>query len=161
MKKGGYFILSGMVIFIDQITKYFASIYLEPYQPYDIMPMFNLTLAFNTGAAFSFLSNAGDWHQWFFTAFSMLVSLGIVVWIVRLPKQTPTVQFIGLSLILGGAIANLIDRLTLGYVVDFLDFYFQMYHWPIFNIADSAITVGTALLLFDLCFSPQYKTKCH
>lgn len=152
MKKWMWFVLSAVVIVADQISKYVVTIKLEPYQPYDIMPMLNFTLAYNTGAAFSFLSSAGDWHHLFFMLFSALVSLGLIVWIIRLPKQTQTLQFMALSLILGGAVANLIDRVTLGYVIDFIDVYYKNHHWPIFNIADSAITLGTMMLAYDLCF---------
>lgn len=152
MKKWMWFVLSAVVIVADQISKYIVTIKLEPYQPYDIMPMLNFTLAYNTGAAFSFLSSAGDWHHLFFMLFSTLVSLGLIVWIIRLPKQTQMLQFMALSLILGGAVANLIDRVTLGYVIDFIDVYYKSHHWPIFNIADSAITLGTIMLAYDLCF---------
>lgn len=152
MKKWMWFLVSVLVILVDQISKYAAMQQLEPYQSYDIMPMLSFTLAYNTGAAFSFLSGAGDWHHLFFIGFSAIVSFVIMVWIIRLPKQTAYLQFTALSLILGGAVANLIDRITLGYVIDFIDVYYKNHHWPIFNIADSAITVGTLLLAYDLCF---------
>lgn len=152
MKKSMWFLVSILVIIADQISKYVVTMQLEPYQSYEIMPMLNLTLAYNTGAAFSFLSSAGDWHHLFFMGFSAIVSVGLIVWIICLPNQTAKLQFIALTLILGGAVANLIDRITLGYVIDFIDVYYQNHHWPIFNIADSAITIGTLLLAYDLCF---------
>lgn len=148
MRKFLWFFLSAMVIFSDQVSKYFATIRLEPYLPDPVMPMLNFTLAFNTGAAFSFLSTAGAWHQWLFTGFSVLVSIAIIVWMIR-SDPTQKLQLLALSLILGGAIGNVIDRLTLGYVVDFIDVYYKTHHWPIFNIADSAITVGTVIILID------------
>lgn len=158
MKKWMWFLVSVLVIVADQISKYVVSMQLEPYQSYDVMPMLNLTLAYNTGAAFSFLSSAGDWHHLFFMGFSTIVSLGLIVWIVRLPKQAAKIQYTALALILGGAVANLIDRIKFGYVIDFIDVYYKNHHWPIFNIADSAITIGTLLLAYELCFDSKSKT---
>jgi signal peptidase II len=148
---GLWFLLSFLVIAVDQVSKYYATERLIAYQFDPVMPMLNFTLAYNTGAAFSFLSGTGAWHVWFFMGFSVLVSLGLVVWMVRLPKQE-RMQLCALSLILGGAIGNLIDRFKLGYVIDFIDVYYKNHHWPIFNLADSAITVGTVLLVIDLCW---------
>ena len=113
------------------------------------MPMVNFTLAFNTGAAFSFLSGTGDWHRWLFTGFSAVMSVAIFVWIIRLPS-TARMQAAGLSLILAGAVGNLMDRILLGHVIDFIDVYYSHYHWPAFNIADSAICVGAFLLILDM-----------
>lgn len=150
MKKWPWFVLAVVVICIDQATKYWASVDLAPYQAEPVFPMFNLTLAYNTGAAFSFLHNAGAWHRWFFTGFSLLMSIGLIVWIARLPSSA-RLQLAALSLILGGAIGNLIDRAVLGFVIDFIDIYYKHYHWPVFNMADSAICIGAVLLLIDLC----------
>lgn len=150
MKRWIFFLCSLCIIAVDQLSKYIASTRLELYQPDAVMPMLNLTLAHNTGAAFSFLNGAGAWHHWFFMGFSFVVSIALVVWIIRLPK-TERLQLVALSFILGGALGNLIDRVRLGYVIDFIDVYYKNYHWPIFNIADSAITVGTMLLVFGLC----------
>ena len=149
MKKWMWFLCSLLVVVADQLSKYVASMRLVPYQPEAVMPMFNFTLAFNTGAAFSFLSGAGDWHHWFFMVFSIVVSIVLMIWIVRLPIAE-RLQLTALSLVLGGALGNLIDRVRLGYVIDFLDVYYKNHHWPIFNIADSAITVGTVLLAMSL-----------
>ena len=104
-------------------------------------------LAHNTGAAFSFLDSAGGWQRWMFTAIAIVAS----IWIVRLLRQYPhqTTFCLALALVLGGALGNLIDRVAYGYVVDFLDFYWNTYHFPAFNVADSAISVGAALLLLD------------
>lgn len=150
MKKWLWFILSVVVICIDQATKYWASVDLTPYHSEPVLPVLNLTLAYNTGAAFSFLHNAGAWHRWFFTGFSLLMSIGLIVWIARLPSSA-RLQLAALSLILGGAIGNLIDRADLGFVIDFIDIYYKNYHWPVFNMADSAICIGAVLLLIDLC----------
>lgn len=149
MNKWPWFIVSLVVIVLDQVTKYWAFRTLIPYQPNAILPMLNVTLAYNTGAAFSFLSGTGDWHRWVFTGFSGVMSLVLTVWIIRLP-QTARLQLIAISLILGGALGNLIDRVLLGHVIDFIDVYYAHYHWPAFNVADSAICVGALLLLFEL-----------
>jgi signal peptidase II len=118
------------------------------YQTIEVMPHFNFTLAYNYGAAFSFLADAGGWQRWFFTGLAAVFSVVISVWIARL-KPTAKLEAISLSLILGGAVGNLIDRLLFGYVIDFLDIYYGSYHWPAFNIADSAICVGAVLLILD------------
>jgi signal peptidase II len=102
----------------------------------------------NTGAAFSFLSDAGGWQRWLFAGLAVGMSVVISVWLTRL-KENETLIAVALSLILGGAIGNLIDRLAYGYVIDFLDVYYETWHWPAFNIADSAITVGVVLMLID------------
>ena len=149
MKKWPWFIVSIVVIVLDQVTKYWAFRTLIPYQPESIMPMVNFTLAFNTGAAFSFLSGTGDWHRWLFTGFSAVMSVAIFVWIIRLPS-TARMQASGLSLILAGAVGNLMDRMLLGHVIDFIDVYYSHYHWPAFNIADSAICVGAFLLVLEM-----------
>ena len=147
--KWAFYILSLLIILLDQATKYVAFNNLTPYQPEAIFPMLNLTLAFNTGAAFSFLSSTGDWHRWFFASFSALMSLVIIVWMYKTPR-TARLQLLALSLILGGALGNLVDRILLGHVIDFIDVYYANYHWPAFNLADSAICVGALLLLMDI-----------
>lgn len=157
MKKWPWFVLSVVVILLDQVSKYWAFKTLIPYQPEAMLPMVNLTLAYNTGAAFSFLSGTGDWHRWFFTGFSALMSLVLMIWIIRIP-QTARLQLSALSLILAGALGNLIDRMLLGHVIDFIDVYYTHYHWPVFNLADSAICVGAILLLIDMFFQPKTTT---
>jgi signal peptidase II len=113
-----------------------------------VVPYFNFTLAYNYGAAFSFLADAGGWQRWFFTGLAAIFSVVMFVWITRL-KSSAKLEAISLSLSLGGAIGNLVDRLIFGYVIDFLDVYYQSYHWPAFNIADSAICIGAVLLILD------------
>ena len=152
MKKWPWVLLVLVIVALDQATKYWALLTLLPYQPLAVMPMVNLTLAYNTGAAFSFLSTTGEWHRWFFTVFSTVMATGLVIWIIRLAPEF-RLQRIALSLILGGAIGNLIDRAFLGYVIDFIDIYYKSHHWPVFNIADSAICVGACLLFIELCKS--------
>jgi signal peptidase II len=143
--------LSLFVIVFDQITKAMADAMLTLYAPKPVMPFFNLTLMYNQGAAFSFLSDAGGWQKWFFAILAISVSGGIIYWLKKLPA-TEKEQAIALSLVLGGAIGNLIDRLIHGYVIDFLDVYYEQLHWPAFNIADSAITLGAAILIAHALF---------
>ena len=140
--------LAIVVVILDQITKYVASTSLEMYQPIAVMPMFNWTLMHNTGAAFSFLADAGGWQRWFFAIIAVVVSVVIVLWIKRL-EQHERWQAIALALILGGAIGNVIDRILLGYVVDFIQVYYQQWFWPAFNIADSAIFIGVGMIIID------------
>ena len=154
MKKWPWFLFSVVVILLDQLSKYWAFQSLIPYQPEALMPMINFTLAYNTGAAFSFLSGTGDWHRWLFTGFSGVMSMVLAVWIIRLPR-TARLQLVALSLILAGAVGNLVDRILLGHVIDFIDVYYTHYHWPAFNLADSAICVGAFLLLIDMGWSSK------
>lgn len=147
-KFGPWVWISLAVIIVDQLTKIFADQSLQYGHPVSIMPLFNFTLLYNEGAAFSFLSNAGGWQRWFFIFLSTAISIVLIVWIYKLHKHEK-LQTASIALILGGAIGNLIDRSIYGHVIDFLDVYYQQYHWPAFNIADSAITVGAILLIID------------
>ena len=140
--------IAAVVLVLDQITKWIANTSMSLYQTIEVLPSFNFTLAYNYGAAFSFLADAGGWQRWFFTGLAAVFSIVIVIWLARL-KTSAKLEAISLSLILGGAVGNLIDRLIYGYVIDFLDVYYQSYHWPAFNIADSAICVGAVLLIWD------------
>ena len=140
--------LAVVVVILDQLTKYIASTSLEIHQSVAVIPMFNWTLMHNPGAAFSFLANEGGWQRWFFAVIAIAVSAVIVLWIKRL-QQHEKWQAVALALILGGAIGNVIDRIWLGYVVDFIDVYYEHMHWPAFNIADSAITIGVVLIIID------------
>lgn len=134
---------------LDQASKIAIDAKFQLYESIVIIPsFFNLTYVHNTGAAFSFLSEAGGWQRWFFAALAIVMSTIMTIWLTRL-KENETLLAVALSLILGGAIGNLIDRLFYGYVIDFLDVYYGTYHWPAFNIADSAITIGVALMLVD------------
>ena len=140
--------LSLLVIFLDQVSKLAIAGSMQLYQSISVMPFFKLTYVHNTGAAFSFLSEAGGWQRWFFAALALVISGVIAMWLARL-KHDETLLAVALSLVLGGAIGNLIDRLVYGYVIDFLDVYYQTWHWPAFNIADSAITIGVILMLME------------
>ncbi len=143
-----------LIIVLDQLSKVLADHFLHYHQPVQVMPMFNLTLMYNKGAAFSFLANAGGWQRWFFLILTSGVSIFIYLWINKL-KTHQVLQYTALAFILGGAIGNLIDRAIYGHVIDFLDVYFQQHHWPAFNIADSAITIGAILLIYDTLKNPH------
>lgn len=140
--------LAAFIIIADQISKWLAVSYLAPYTPVSIMPMFNITLAFNTGAAFSFLGDAGGWQRWLFIGLAGMVSVALLVWLRKVPL-TQLRLVIGLTAVLGGAVGNVIDRVLHQHVIDFLDFYWGIWHYPTFNVADIAITLGALLLLWD------------
>jgi signal peptidase II len=143
-----WLILSVLVLVADQATKQWVLAALQPYEVIPVLPVFNLTLVFNEGAAFSFLATASGWQRWFFIGLAIVITGVLVAWLARLkPHERFTAA--GLSLVAGGAVGNLVDRLAYGHVVDFLDFYWRSWHWPAFNVADSAITVGVALLLLE------------
>jgi signal peptidase II len=142
-----------IVFFADQVLKWYMSSILPLCVPgrcesIDILPMFKLTVLHNTGAAFSFLADAGGWQRWFLACLSSVVSVVIGVWLYRVQQQK--LLAVSLALILGGALGNLIDRLLQGYVVDFFVVYYHPYYFPAFNIADSAISVGAVLMILDM-----------
>ena len=120
--------------------------------PVALLPWFNLTLVHNTGAAFSFLADAGGWQRWFFVVLATLVSAVIAVWIWRIRHTGQTWLAAGLALVLGGAVGNLIDRILLGHVTDFVQVWFGNWAFPSFNVADAGISVGAALLIIDALF---------
>lgn len=150
--------LSLGVITLDLLTKYLALNYLEYAAPNPLLPFFDLTLLFNKGAAFSFLSDAGGWQRWFFVAIALLVSALLIVWLRKTNRRYWWLGT-GLSLILGGAIGNLYDRIIHGYVVDFISLHYQNYFFPAFNLADTAITLGAALLIIDMLFLEARRKK--
>ena len=139
--------VSAAVIAADLATKAWASASLRPGEPVVVAPFFNLVLVHNTGAAFSFLAGAGGWQRWFF----VVVAIAVSAFLVHLLRGAGGNRLLSLALalVLGGALGNLWDRLTLGHVVDFIQWHAAGWYWPAFNIADSAITVGVVLLLWD------------
>ena len=143
--------VSLLVIILDQISKYVANAQLVYAEPLPVLPSFNLTLLYNRGAAFSFLSDAGGWQRWFFVTISFLAAILLTVWLRKL-KSEQWALALALSLVIGGAVGNLVDRLWLGYVIDFIQIYYKSFYWPAFNVADSAITVGAVLLVWDGLF---------
>ena len=139
--------LSALVIALDQITKHIAIERLEPYKAQAVIPGFlNWTLAYNAGAAFSFLHDAGGWQRWLFTVLAIVVSIVLMVWLRRTERGEWRTA-LPLALVIGGALGNLIDRMRFGHVTDFIEVYHQQWSWPAFNVADSAISVGAVLLI--------------
>jgi len=143
--------VSVLIVVLDLWTKNIATHALTLYRPEAVTSWLNMTLAHNYGAAFSFLSDAGGWQRWLFTGLASVVTVVLIVWLFRLPPREK-VTAAALGLIIGGAVGNLIDRINHGYVVDFIDVYYRDWHWPAFNVADSAITCGVILLLIDGLF---------
>ncbi len=137
-----------LVVILDQVSKQVAEAQLTPHQPVNLLPYFDWYLTYNTGAAFSLLANAGGWQRWFFTVIAIVISFVIVQWIRKLPAGE-TLTALSLSLILGGAIGNLIDRVLLGHVVDYIQVWLGSYPFPAFNLADAAISVGAVLLILS------------
>ncbi len=151
---GPWLWLAGVLILLDQISKWVVLGSLHPGETRYVTPFWNWVLTFNPGAAFSFLSDASGWQRWFFT----LLALGVSGWIVVMLRQHRN-EFrlsLALTLVLGGALGNVIDRLRFGAVVDFVQWHVAGYYWPAFNLADSAITLGAALLVWD-----QLKSKAE
>ena len=158
MRNGAYSLrwygLALLVVVLDQYTKGLAESALEYGRPVEVFSWFNLTLQYNKGAAFSFLSDAGGWQRYFFSVVAVVISAVLVVWLYRMPRQQRLLA-LALALILGGALGNVWDRLVLGHVVDFISVHYGGYYFPAFNIADSAISVGAALMIFDSLFGQE------
>ncbi len=145
-----------LIIVLDQVSKQLIEASFMVYETVSVWPFFNLTLAYNEGAAFSFLSDQGGWQRWFFAIVATGVTVVLVVWLSRLRDER--MLAISLSLVIGGAVGNLIDRLVYGYVIDFLDFFYGQYHWPAFNVADIAISIGVIVLFVDALFGQGSRT---
>ncbi len=154
-----WLLLSGVVVALDQFSKSVVLEKLANQPPVEVTSFFNLVLVYNRGAAFSFLAGAGGWQREFFTGIALLASAWIIWLLHRHPQQT--LFSLALALVLGGAIGNVIDRVTLGAVVDFLDFHAFGWHWPAFNVADSAITCGAVLLVWDGLFGASQSKSDH
>ena len=157
--------IAGLVLVVDQITKQTAEAMLDFTEIVEIFPYFNFILAYNTGAAFSFLADSGGWQRWFFVVLALAVSAVIAVWLRRLGPEEKW-NGVALALILGGALGNVLDRILFGHVIDFIDVYYtaaqcsalfapeplaqgMRCHWPAFNIADSAISIGAVMMVID------------
>ncbi len=154
-----WLLISGVVVILDQITKYAAVAALTGKAPVEVTPFFNLVLIYNRGAAFSFLAGMSGWQREVFIGIALIASVWIIYLLRRYPQQL--LFCLALSLVLGGAIGNVIDRVTIGAVADFLDFHAFGWHWPAFNVADSAITCGAALLIWDGFRSDAVSRKIH
>lgn len=140
--------LSLLLIVLDQASKLWVMANFHLYESIALLPGVNFTYVHNTGAAFSFLSSQDGWQRWFFVAIALVATTVLTVWLTRL-KDSERWMAVTLSLILGGAIGNLYDRIAYGYVIDFVDVYVGVYHWPVFNVADCAISVGVVMMLID------------
>jgi signal peptidase II len=142
--------LAAGVIILDQATKAWMAQHFRIYESVHLLPVLDITLLFNTGAAFSFLSSASGWQKWLFVALALGVGVAILGWLRRLRARSQGLLCCSLTLILGGALGNVIDRLRIGHVVDFISVHWgREYYFPAFNVADSAITIGAILLLLD------------
>jgi signal peptidase II len=149
--------LSLVIIVLDQASKLWVVANFELYESIQLLSGVNLTYVHNTGAAFSFLSSAGGWQRWFFVVIALLAVTVLTIWLSRL-KTSERWMAVTLSLILGGAIGNLYDRISYAYVIDFIDIYYKTHHWPVFNIADSAISIGVVMMLIDTFCSKDSAT---
>lgn len=143
--------LSLLVIVLDRLSKVWFAAHMLPGESIDLLPVFSWTLAHNYGAAFSFLHDAGGWQRWLFGGIAVGASVGIVWWLLKLRESAPFLAC-ALALVLGGALGNLYDRITLGYVIDFIHVHYGSWHFPAFNIADCGITVGAIMLAIDSLF---------
>jgi len=141
--------LSVAVVALDQWTKWLVTQHFEEFEKLTLLPVLDLMRLHNEGAAFSMLSDASGWQRWLFTAIGIAVSIGILVWIRRLPARGQSLLAAGLALVLGGALGNVIDRVLWGHVIDFIRVHWGEAAFPAFNVADSAITVGAAFLILD------------
>jgi len=148
--------ITAAVLLLDQGSKLLADSAMALHDPIVLLPSLALTKAYNTGAAFSFLGEASGWQRWFFSGLAVAVCGILLAWLRRLPA-TEWRTALALALILGGAAGNLVDRVIYGHVIDFIDVYYQTWHWPTFNVADSAITLGAALLLLDAFTTHRHK----
>ncbi|MDH3841092.1 MAG: signal peptidase II [Chromatiales bacterium] len=149
--------LSLIVIVADQASKWWIRTRFDLYDRIEIVPWLDITRLHNTGAAFSFLSDAGGWQRWMFIGLALAVTLFIMIWLRRLPRTGQTLLAIALSLIVGGALGNVIDRAMLGHVVDFISVHRGTWYFPAFNVADSAISVGAALLILEALLDGRRK----
>ena len=149
-----WYALAAVIIVLDQLSKYWVQVSFFEFERINLLPILDFTLVYNKGAAWSFLSDAGGWQRWLFTGISSVVSIVLVVWIHRL-VAVQKLLLIALTLILAGAVGNLIDRVLLGKVVDFVLFYYDGHYFPAFNVADSAITIGAIFMLADVFWGPS------
>lgn len=157
-----WYLLSLVVVILDQWTKWLAETNLTFLEPVPVIePFLNWTLAYNYGAAFSFLADAGGWQKWFFSGLALLMSLFLIGYLIKAPRKAKLLS-VGLALVLGGAIGNLIDRLLNGKVTDFIHVHYaDVWHYPIFNIADIGICIGVALIVIDMLFLEGKRQEKH
>jgi signal peptidase II len=149
--------LSAVIIALDQWSKNLIARHFGEFEFVTVLPVLQITRMHNVGAAFSFLADASGWQRWFFIVLAVAVGLAILIWILRLPRNGHDLLALGLALVLGGAVGNVLDRLRLGYVLDFIHVHWGSAYFPAFNVADSAISVGAAVLLLDALLESRQK----
>jgi signal peptidase II len=147
-----YLALSVAIVVLDQVTKFLIEHRLALFESVTVLPVLEITRLHNTGAAFSFLADGGGWQRWLFTGLAIVVSLGLALWLRRIDRAARVLAS-AVALIIGGAIGNLIDRLRLGHVIDFIFVHWDQHYFPAFNVADSAICIGAGLMLLDTWLS--------
>jgi len=150
--------LAALTLILDFASKQAALHFLDYAQPVYVLPVFDLTLLYNKGAAFSFLADASGWQRWFFTLIAIGVSSVLCIWLMKLKPEEKWLSA-ALCLVIGGAIGNLYDRLVYGHVIDFIHVHWDKHYFPAFNIADSAITIGAIMLIIDSLFFQQEERK--
>ncbi|WFF38156.1 signal peptidase II [Moraxella nasibovis] len=161
-KAMGYYLIALVVLIFDQITKVYFNTRFELYETVDVIsPVLNWTLAYNRGAAFSFLADQAGWQKWFFVILGLAVAVFIIRYLRQIPKSAKVLS-LGLALVLGGAVGNVIDRILYGYVIDFIHVHwYDIWHYPIFNTADIGICVGMALVVYDMLFLEKKREQNH
>jgi signal peptidase II len=160
-RAASWLLLSVLVVLADQASKYYITQHFGEFEHITLLPVLDVTRMHNVGAAFSFLASASGWQRWVFIGLAGVVSVGIIVWLLRLKERAHGLLASGLALVLGGALGNVIDRIRLGYVIDFIHFHWDRAYFPAFNVADSAITVGAACLLLDALFEGKRKPDAN
>ncbi len=160
-RAASWLLLSVFVVLADQASKYYITQHFGEFEHITLLPVLDVTRMHNVGAAFSFLASASGWQRWVFIGLAGVVSVGIIVWLLRLKERAHGLLACGLALVLGGALGNVIDRIRLGYVIDFIHFHWDRAYFPAFNVADSAITVGAACLLLDALFEGKRKPDAN
>jgi signal peptidase II len=151
--------LAGLVIIADQLAKAWIVHHFAPFERVHLLPVLDVILTYNTGAAFSFLSEASGWQRWLFVALAIGISVMLILWLRRLRASTQGLLACGLALIVGGALGNMIDRLLHGRVVDFIHAHWGAHYFPAFNVADSAITIGAAVVILDALLETHARPK--
>jgi signal peptidase II len=160
-RAASWLLVSVLVVLADQASKYYITQNFGEFEHITLLPVLDITRMHNVGAAFSFLASASGWQRWVFIGLAGVVSAGIIVWLLRLREKAHGLLACGLALVLGGALGNVIDRIRLGYVIDFIHFHWDRAYFPAFNVADSAITVGAACLLLDALFEGKRKPDAN
>jgi signal peptidase II len=160
-RAASWLLLSVLVVLADQASKYYITQHFGEFEHITLLPVLDVTRMHNVGAAFSFLASASGWQRWVFIGLAGVVSVGIIVWLLRLKERAHLLLACGLALVLGGALGNVIDRIRLGYVIDFIHFHWDRAYFPAFNVADSAITVGAACLLLDALIEGKRKPDAN